>query len=138
MSQAIAALKVFLVVRGVLAAVLCGSVLALLSCDDGPCGNTVLQSVVSPDGRIKAVVFSRDCGATTGYSTQLSLVSADSTLPNESGNTHIMKGNEAFTVRWVANHRLQVDSPRGPFKSREAIDVPVGFLDERRVEILYR
>lgn len=38
---------------------------------DDPCGNKVLASVPSPDGSVRAVVFQRDCGATTGFSTQV-------------------------------------------------------------------
>jgi hypothetical protein len=37
------------------------------------CGNYVVAEKISPDGRRKVVVFQRDCGATTGFSTQVSL-----------------------------------------------------------------
>ena len=53
---------------------------------DSGCGNEPLAEVVSPDGKLKAVVFQRDCGATTGFSTQVAVLSARSALPNESGN----------------------------------------------------
>ncbi len=32
----------------------------------GLCGNTILAEALSPDQRHKAVVFQRDCGASTG------------------------------------------------------------------------
>lgn len=40
----------------------------------GVCGNDVVKSTPSPDGRWSAVLFQRDCGATTGFSTQISVV----------------------------------------------------------------
>ena len=50
------------------------------------CGNELLREVASPDGKMKAVVFQRDCAATTGFITQVSVLSKDEKLPNESGN----------------------------------------------------
>jgi hypothetical protein len=48
-------------------------VVALLS-GCGDCGNEVLAELPAPSGSYRAVVFQRDCGATTGFSTQLSLL----------------------------------------------------------------
>ena len=50
------------------------------------CGNKILSQSVSPDGTKKLVVFQRDCGATTGFSTQASLLAGDETLLNHGGN----------------------------------------------------
>ena len=43
----------------------------------------------SPDGKYKAVLFVRDCGATTGFSTQVSLLRSNAQLKNGSGNLFI-------------------------------------------------
>lgn len=40
------------------------------------CGNKVLARVSSPAGQHVAIVFERDCGATTGFSTQVSILDA--------------------------------------------------------------
>ncbi|HEY3040583.1 MAG TPA: hypothetical protein VGJ66_17730 [Pyrinomonadaceae bacterium] len=53
------------------------------------CGNDLVKEVRSPGGKMKAVVFQRDCGATTGFSTQVSLLSSNESLPNESGNVFV-------------------------------------------------
>jgi hypothetical protein len=53
------------------------------------CGNEILAQSVSPDGSKKFVVFQRSCGATTGFSTQASLISADATLADEPGNVFV-------------------------------------------------
>jgi hypothetical protein len=50
---------------------------ALAGCGDAGCGNAVLQDLPSPEGRRHAVVFTRDCGATTAFSTQVSVLPSD-------------------------------------------------------------
>lgn len=53
----------------------------VISCGSlDPCGNDVLARVPSPNGSHQAVVFERDCGATTGFSTQVSIVESDETF----------------------------------------------------------
>lgn len=61
------------------------SSLSLLSGPD-MCGNEILHEHAAPGGRLKVVVFQRDCGATTGFSTQASILRVGEGLPNESGN----------------------------------------------------
>lgn len=55
----------------------------------GLCGNTLLNEARSPDGRYRLVTFERNCGATTDFSTQLSLLEAGEALANEAGNVFI-------------------------------------------------
>lgn len=71
------------------------------------CRNDQVTEEVSSDRQLKVVVFRRDCGATTGYSTQISVLRADPTLPNSSGNVLIVAGEQAVTARW--SDRRQVD-----------------------------
>ena len=56
---------------------------------DGVCDNTVVRSEESPDGRFKAVLFERSCGATTGFSSQISVIGREDELGNEAGNVFI-------------------------------------------------
>ena len=60
---------------------------------DEMCGNAVLDEVRSPDGAFRLVAFQRDCGATTGFSTQVSLLEAEEALPYEGGNLFISDTN---------------------------------------------
>lgn len=56
----------------------------------GLCSNTVLTTVPSPDGTHQAIVFGRDCGASTGFSTQVSILHAGARLSNNvSSNTFV-------------------------------------------------
>lgn len=60
---------------------------------DGLCENEILAETSSPDASLKLVVFGRDCGATTGFTTQATLLAGDATLPNSSGNVFVADGN---------------------------------------------
>ena len=47
---------------------------ALTACSGlSDCGDQVLVEKISPDGQHVATLFVRDCGATTGYATQLAI-----------------------------------------------------------------
>ena len=50
------------------------ALVAASACNDAGCENSVLQDIPSPDGHRHAIIFGRDCGATTGFSTQVSVV----------------------------------------------------------------
>ena len=52
------------------------------------CENIVVREAISPDGAMKAVLFSRDCGPPTGSSSQVSIVAAAETVEDK-GNTFI-------------------------------------------------
>lgn len=64
--------------------ILAVAVLTCSSCSD-ICSNTHISRADAPDGLHSAVMFQRDCGATTGFSTQVSVV-AQGELPSGSGN----------------------------------------------------
>lgn len=57
------------------------------------CGNDIWAEYPSPNGQLKAVVFQRDCGATTGFSTQVTILEADNDLPNRAGDILIIEGH---------------------------------------------
>ena len=78
------------------------------------CGNTVVATEISPDRAMKAVLFERNCGATTGFSSQVSVLRADEELPNEGGNVFAAnegRGREATS--WGGPYvALQWRNPR--------------------------
>ncbi|MES2612161.1 MAG: hypothetical protein V4679_18055 [Pseudomonadota bacterium] len=88
------------------------------------CGNRVLAETVSPDQRHKAVVFQRDCGAATGFSTQVSLMAAKDALPDESGNVFTADSNHGAVptsaaggpvvqVRWASGRDVVITHHAG-------------------------
>ena len=91
-------------------------------CDDA-CGNQVVARVPSPDGVHVAVVFVRDCGATTDYSTQVSLLDAHEAVPPERGNIFSADtdhgaapgaawGGPEVQIHWSGNSRLMLSYHR--------------------------
>lgn len=56
---------------------------------DGLCGNQIIEEVLSPNGNSKVTVFERNCGATTDFSTQISIMNPEKALPNKAGNLFI-------------------------------------------------
>ena len=54
-----------------------------------PCKNELVAEHRSPNGKYKAVIFVRDCGATTGFSTQVSILRSNGQLKNGKGNLFI-------------------------------------------------
>jgi hypothetical protein len=53
------------------------------------CENRRLSTVPAPSGRLEAVVFRRDCGATTEAGTQVSVLAAGQALPDHGGNAFV-------------------------------------------------
>ncbi|RYG63916.1 hypothetical protein EON80_20235 [bacterium] len=86
----------------------------------GPaCTNTILQEIPSPDGQRKAVVFGRDCGATTGFNTQVSVLRAGEVLGDAAGNACTLDDNGGASptekgrgpkvvVKWLGPKQLQI------------------------------
>lgn len=68
------------------------------------CGNTVVADLRSPDGQHRAVLFERNCGATTGFSAQVSILGTSEKLRNESGNVMTAGGdprNGTWAIKWI-------------------------------------
>lgn len=73
------------------------------------CANEVTAYKTSPDGQWKVVLFERNCGATTGYSTQISLLEATDSLANESGNVFVAEGQPiTYALAWESNSTVVV------------------------------
>lgn len=84
------------------------------------CSNSPVLEVPSPSGELKAVVFERSCGATTGFSTQVSVIKAGASLPNEGGNLLVADtnhnaaptgpgGGPAVRIAWVGSSAIRIE-----------------------------
>jgi hypothetical protein len=91
--------------------------LACAGCSDA-CHNTVASSSLSPKGDLAAVLFQRDCGATTGFSTQISILRPDD-KPTGGGNAFIADDDHGVArvgswegswaeARWLAPDHLLI------------------------------
>lgn len=77
------------------------------------CSNKVLREIISPDRTRKVVVFERDCGATDGGSTQVSVLDADEKLLDDSkGNAFIIKYYPNVNVSWQSDLHLVIQHPK--------------------------
>ncbi len=88
----------------------------------GACGEVCVNQTVmrqqSPDAKLDAILFQRDCGATTGFSTQISIVAKgrDELGPGnvfiadaDHGNAKIGEwGGPWATMNWNSNTDLRV------------------------------
>jgi hypothetical protein len=81
------------------------------------CANEIISESSSPDGVKRLVVFQRDCGATTGFSTQASVLASSTPLPNKGGNLYVSDANHgaapsgpgggpSLKVTWVSNQSV--------------------------------
>jgi hypothetical protein len=91
---------------------------ALLSACSDTCGNTVVSKADAPDGQHTAIMFQRDCGATTGFSTQVSVLESGET-PSGSGNVFSADdghgaaragnwGGPWASIKWLSADRLLI------------------------------
>ena len=106
------------------------------------CDNRLVPRYRSPDDKYEMVLFQRDCGATTGFLSQISILKAGKELPRRKGNIFIADdgdkrmpfgawGGPLIEIKWTANDDVLVEYPEG---SRV-------FLNEKqyeKVHIAYR
>lgn len=83
-----------------------------------PCSNQIVRALGSPDNKFKAILFERDCGATTGFSSQISVLRAAERL-HGAGNTFIADerqngpigswGGPLVSFRWRNANHLEIE-----------------------------
>ncbi len=92
--------------------------LVCLSACENPCGNEIVRELPSPDQKSKAVLFTQNCGVTTDYTSQVSILSrgeafsadgnafiADS---NHGAAETIPQGGPVVSMTWTAPDALLV------------------------------
>lgn len=83
------------------------------------CGNDAYEEFPSPNGKLKAVLFERDCGATTPFSTQVSIIENNQKLENAPGNAFIGSDDgrapltnhqtmERLEIKWVDDEHMVI------------------------------
>ncbi|MEC2074529.1 hypothetical protein [Metabacillus fastidiosus] len=90
---------------------------------DNMCGNDIKQKISSPNGENVAYIFERSCGATTGFSSQLSIIDSDENFPNKSGNAFRFDGK--FSVEWLNENTLRIiydKSSEKPYKMEKKVN----------------
>jgi hypothetical protein len=92
---------------------------------NGLCRNDVVESLPSPDGRFKVVIFVRNCGATTDYSTHVLILSSQEQVTHaDTGNVFVADSNHGgvgtsfvgaldVRARWSNSNSLVISHPQG-------------------------
>jgi hypothetical protein len=94
----------------------------------GLCGNEVLDRYRAPDNSVEVVVFERNCGATTPFSTQASIGEINDGTRNQSGTIFIATtdrgaapagkgGGPELRVRWLDNRTIELAHHKRAFVS---------------------
>ncbi len=105
------------------------------------CENEIIKEEVSPSGDAKAVVFQRDCGATTGFSTQISIFGSGQSH-SESGNAFVGDGGQIVEgwngpwveIEWRGQNLLEVryDASARLFEQANEVDgVEISYVPVR-------
>ena len=106
------------------------------------CGTHIMSETYSPDKKLKAVVFERDCGATTPFVMQVSILNTSDSLPNEPGNVFVEDGGHKPNVSleveaiWESENALLIhhDPEARVFGALDELQIP---FSGRTVKIRY-
>jgi hypothetical protein len=91
---------------------------------ENSCENQIVKSYTSPDNKYEVVLFQRDCGATTGFSTQVSIIETGRELPRKKGNIFIADdgdtpvslgswGGPLLEIKWMTQDKVIIEYPKG-------------------------
>jgi hypothetical protein len=76
---------------------------------ESECENEIIKSVKNPINSYVAILFSRKCGATTNYSTNVSIIKQGEKLLNEAGNIYISDGYPKRNgINWLNENTLHI------------------------------
>jgi hypothetical protein len=73
-----------------------------------PCRNEISSTAISPNGKLKAVVFKRICPYEQTMTTHISILRVDEELPDSNGNIFACTENVLTRVAWLRDDRLAV------------------------------
>lgn len=121
--------------------IICGFLLS--GCSDA-CQNQIISESISPDHEKSVVLFQRDCGATSAFTTQISILPPGE-KPEGTGNVFVADDNHGaapagswggpwVSVKWLDSNHLQVTYAKGSrvFDKTESIGgVTVSFVSGR-------
>jgi len=89
-------------------ALILGSALYVISGLD-PCETVIRKSIPSPDGSNSIVVFGRECGATVGFNTQVSIAPAGSAFSADKYPAFfVVSGVQAVMARWLEERAVEI------------------------------
>ena|SRR6201996_4306941 len=94
-------------VRGLSVVLLIAVGMVMIGC--GLCSKDLVQNSRSPDGVLQATWYTKNCGATTDFSTVVSVHRPDSSFTDDSDIVFVAKGKQTIKLTWAAPHQLAVE-----------------------------
>ena len=77
------------------------------------CQTTQHARLPSPDSAFDLVIFSRDCGATTGFNTQAALIPHGDILPDDAASFLSIGATADLAPRWDGPATIELTIPAG-------------------------
>ena len=116
--------------------------------NDSGCANTVVQSVPSPDGHLKAVVFVQDCSGLDGDTTQVCVIKAEQKQPHSASDVFLadvggapmeQANNIPIRVSWSGRRELRIEYHGRAEVQRQSryLWIGSGFLRGELVRVQY-
>ena len=87
----------------------CLPVLFLVSCN--LCGDEVRARAASPDGKLVATFFERNCGATTDFASTVNVQSATEKFDGDEGRIFDATGHYDISIAWTGPRKLLIRCP---------------------------
>jgi hypothetical protein len=91
----------------------------------GACKTIIHNSILSPDGRKSIVVFEKECGATVGFNTQVSIAPAQGAFSAERYPPfYVVSGLQEVLAKWRGNEAVEINIIPGAeqtFKREERV-----------------
>src|SRR5262245_55840975 len=85
----------------------------LMVADMGECDLTTRAALPSPDRSKHAVMFDVDCGATTGFNTQVAIVPANIAFDHKATPAVlVMDGRWSLPIHWIDDRTLHIRIPK--------------------------
>jgi hypothetical protein len=72
------------------------------------CDNTVRYEIKSPDGKYVVTLFERNCGATTDFSTIVSLRESSTEFKADDLGIFVVEGQPKIDLAWDGNTRVRL------------------------------
>ncbi len=88
------------------------------------CATTIHRMTSSPNGSYVLVTYNVDCGATTPFNTQLSILPNNAEFSLEKYPSFFsIKNKHDLHLNWVENKKIEIDIPRGEQIYRQSSNV---------------
>ena len=88
---------------------------------DGMCKNRIIKQISLPSLNKKVIIFERNCGATTSFNTQVSIIGLNEALANKSGNIFIADTNHG----------------KAPSSQNGELEIKVKTISKNHIKIFY-